>query len=47
MERKLSSHLKKPSSRAGKMVGRLRALAALLEVLSSISSNHIVVQNHL
>jgi hypothetical protein len=33
--------------RAGEMSQRLRALIALLEVLSSIPSNHIVVHNHL
>jgi hypothetical protein len=31
----------------GEMVPRLRALSALLEVLSSISSNHMVAHNHL
>jgi hypothetical protein len=29
------------------MAQRLRALAALLEVLSSIPSNHMVAHNHL
>jgi hypothetical protein len=32
---------------AGEMAQRLRALAALPEVLSSIPSNHIVAHNHL
>jgi hypothetical protein len=32
---------------AGKMAQRLRALAALPEVLSSIPSNHMVAHNHL
>jgi hypothetical protein len=32
---------------AGKMAQQLRALAALLEGLSSISSNHMVAHNHL
>jgi hypothetical protein len=32
---------------AGEMAQRLRALAALLEVLSSIPSNHMVTHNHL
>jgi hypothetical protein len=31
---------------AGEMVQRLRALAALLEVLSSIPSNYMVAHNH-
>jgi hypothetical protein len=31
---------------AAEMAQRLRALAALLEVLSSISSNHMVTHNH-
>ena len=33
--------------RAGEMAQRLRALAALPEVLSSIPSNHMVAHNHL
>jgi hypothetical protein len=33
--------------RAGEMAQRLRALAALLEVLSLIPSNHVVAHNHL
>jgi hypothetical protein len=33
--------------RAGEMAQRLRALAALPEILSSISSNHMVAHNHL
>jgi hypothetical protein len=32
---------------AGEMAQRLRALAALPEVLSSIPSNHMVAHNHL
>jgi hypothetical protein len=32
---------------AGEMAQQLRALSALLEVLSSIPSNHMVAQNHL
>jgi hypothetical protein len=32
---------------AGEMAQQLRALAALPEVLSSISSNHMVAHNHL
>jgi hypothetical protein len=33
--------------RAGEMVQRLKALATLLGVLSSIPSNHMVAHNHL
>jgi hypothetical protein len=32
---------------AGEMAQRLRALTALLEVLRSIPSNHMVAHNHL
>jgi hypothetical protein len=32
---------------AGEMVQRLRALTALLKVLSSIPSSHMVAHNHL
>jgi hypothetical protein len=32
---------------AGEMAQQLRAQAALLEVLGSISSNHMVAHNHL
>jgi hypothetical protein len=32
---------------AGEMAQRLRALTALPEVLSSISSNHMVAPNHM
>jgi hypothetical protein len=32
--------------RAGEMAQRLRALTALLKVLSSIPSNHMVAHNH-
>jgi hypothetical protein len=32
---------------AGEMTQQLRALAALLEVLGSIPSNHMVAHNHL
>jgi hypothetical protein len=32
---------------AGEMAQRLRALAALPEVLSSVLSNHMVAHNHL
>jgi len=32
---------------AGEMAQQLRALTALLEVLSSIPSNHMVAHNHL
>ena len=38
---------KKWSCQAGEMAQRLRALAALPEVLSSIPSNHMVAHNHL
>jgi hypothetical protein len=31
---------------AGEMAQRLRALAALLEILSSIPSKHMMAQNH-
>jgi hypothetical protein len=34
-------------SQAGEMAQRLRALAALLEVLSSIPSNHMLAHNYL
>jgi hypothetical protein len=37
---------KKKTRRAGEMAQRLRALAALPEVLSSIPSNHMVAHNH-
>nr|AAR87817.1 unknown [Mus musculus] len=37
----------KTKPRAGEMAQRLRALTALLEVLSSILSNHMVAHNHL
>jgi hypothetical protein len=33
--------------KVGEMAQRLRVLAAVLEVLSSIFSNHIVAHNHL
>ena len=33
--------------RAGEMAQRLRALAVLQEILSSISSNYMVTDNHL
>jgi hypothetical protein len=36
-----------PPQRAGEMAQRIRALAALPEVLSSIPSNHMVTHNHL
>ena len=39
--------LKSWGSGAGEMAQWLRALAALLEVLSSVPSNHMVTQNHL
>jgi hypothetical protein len=35
------------NTRPGEMAQRLRALAVLPEVLSSILSNHIVAHNHL
>jgi hypothetical protein len=35
------------SSEAGEMAQQLRALAALLKVLSSNPSNHMVTHNHL
>lgn len=34
-------------NRAGEMAQSLKALAALLEVLSSIPSNHVVAHNNL
>ena len=37
----------KEKFRAGEMAQRLRALAALSDVLSSILSNHMVTHNHL
>jgi hypothetical protein len=39
--------LKKSPYKAGEMAQWLRALTALLEVTSSISSNHMAVHNHL
>jgi hypothetical protein len=39
--------LEKNKTRAGEMTQPLRAQAALLEVLSSIASNHMVAHNHL
>jgi hypothetical protein len=39
--------LKTKMSRAGGMAQRLRVLAALPEVLSSIPSNHMVIHSHL
>jgi hypothetical protein len=35
------------ATRTGEVAQRLRALTALLEVLSSIASNHMVAPNHL
>jgi hypothetical protein len=40
------SNSKKTDSRAGEIAQRLRALAALPEVMSSIPSNHMVAHNH-
>jgi hypothetical protein len=37
----------KCEARAGEMAQRLKALTALLKVLSSIPSNHMVAHNHL
>ena len=42
----ISSHLKNPSW-AAEMAQKLRVLTALLEVLSSTPSNHMVAHNHL
>jgi hypothetical protein len=42
----LSCHLR-TQWRAGEMAQQLRALTALLEVLSSIPSNHMVAHNYL
>ena len=42
-----TSNSRKSHMGAGEMAQRLRALAALPEVLSSIPSNHIVAHNHL
>ena len=39
--------IKKSTSGAGEMAQRLKAMTALLEVLSSIPSNHMVAYNHL
>jgi hypothetical protein len=39
--------LKSNNTGDGEMAQRLRALAALPEVLSSIASNHMVAHNHL
>ena len=44
---KVSEFIIKDKLRAGEMGQRLRALTAFPEVLSSISSNHIVTHNHL
>jgi hypothetical protein len=38
---------KNETTGAGEMAQQLRALTALPEVLSSISSNHMVAHNHL
>jgi hypothetical protein len=43
----LKKALFKKRSRAGEMSQWVRALDALLEVLSSIPSNHMVAHNHL
>jgi hypothetical protein len=40
-------HLKKTKAGAGAMDQGLRALTALLKVLSSIPSNHMMAHNHL
>jgi hypothetical protein len=40
-------NLKKKIKRDGEMTQQLRALTALPEDLSSISSNHMVTHNHL
>jgi len=40
-------NITKVELRAGEMAQRLRALAALPEVLSSNPSNHMVAHNHL
>jgi hypothetical protein len=40
-------YLVKQLNRAGEMSQRLRALAALTEVLSSVSSNYTVTHSHL
>jgi hypothetical protein len=42
----INSASKNCSTRAGEMVQRVRALTALLEVLSSNPSNHMVAHNH-
>ena len=39
--------LRNLDKRAGEMAQPLRALTALLEVLSSIPTNHMVAHNHL
>jgi hypothetical protein len=44
---KKQSHSKFPDIQAGKMAQWLRALAALLEVLSSITRGYMVTHNHL
>jgi hypothetical protein len=41
------SEIKQCNTGAGEMAQWLRALTALLEVLSSIPSNHMVAHNHL
>jgi hypothetical protein len=43
----LKQIFKRKTVGAGEMAQGLRALAALLEVLSSIPSNHMVAHNHL
>ena len=41
-----SNNFKKQARRAGEMAQRLRALTALLKVLSSNPNNHLVAHNH-
>jgi hypothetical protein len=47
MERFLKVSIKIFTARAGEMAQWLRALTALLEVMSSIPSKHMVAHNHL
>ena len=44
---KRNTVLKKQTNSAGEMAQWLKALTALLEVLSSIPRNHLVAHNHL
>jgi hypothetical protein len=45
--KKYNSSVSKELTRAGEMVQQVRALTALLKVLSSNPRNHMVAHNHL